>query len=133
MLLILIVVLMSSLSFEFFMISNRLSSVNRIFVNTPKELFVVSIPLYDHEQIEGLYFDKQALEERVKYYYESTIKKYVESYKTTFYYFNPIDKSMCLSSYCSCVDVELNAYLGLNVNYKKTLTYQIVKGATYGN
>lgn len=132
MLLLLVVVLLSTLSFEFFMVSSRFTSVNNIVMNTPRELFMVSIPLFQNDSEPYLYFDKSTLEKNVNDYYKNSVTKYVESYNVSFYYLNTGDKSMCLSNYCQAVELNFSAHVCLNVNYEKVLQFQIEKGAKYG-
>jgi len=109
-----------------------MSCLNRVVINTPRELFSVSIPLYQDDEDPIMYFDKEKLERTVNEYYELNVSKYVETYNTKFYYFNPEDESMCIDEYCSSVDLTFTAKLGLNINYKRLLTFQIVEGAMYG-
>lgn len=132
MLLLLVVVLLSTLSFEFFMVSSRFTSVNNIVMNTPRELFMVSIPLFQNDSEPYLYFDKSTLEKNVNDYYKNSVTNYVESYTVNFYYLNTGDKSMCLNNYCQAVELNFSAHVCLNVNYEKILQFQIEKGAKYG-
>jgi len=132
MLLIFVVLLLGTLSFQYFNISTKMSCLNRVVINTPRELFSVSIPLYQDDEDPIMYFDKEKLERTVNEYYELNVSKYVETYNTKFYYFNPEDESMCIDEYCSSVDLTFTAKLGLNINYKRLLTFQIVEGAMYG-
>lgn len=91
----------------------------------PISLYETSLNFLSIDESVGPGFDKGLLEERINSYFAYSMEKYTSDYRVSFYYYNPFDDSICLSMYCSAVEVKLKASLILNYRYSKTMRYQI--------
>ena len=116
------------LSFNFFMISYQINGVNRLVYGANPALFESSINLYNINEISGPYFSQTKLEKRLTSYFDYSMPKYTSDYSLDFYYYNPNNHSICLSTSCHAVEVTINATLTLNYKYSKTIYYEIRRG-----
>ena len=110
--------------FMIFTISFQINGVNRVFVNTPKSIFEVSIPVVAEDEFNP-YFKKETLNKYLTYYYNKTILMYVDSYEINYYYYNLDDHSMCLTNYPKAVEVTLTCETAFSYQYTKTIFYEI--------
>lgn len=117
--------------FAGFTLTYRLQTINRAIINTPIEIFETSIPLANVDEA-NLYFDKSKLETNVLDYYSSTIGLLFKSYNVDFYYYNQNNQSICVSDYCNAVEITVSGNYFLSFNYERVVTYEIHKGARYG-
>ena len=117
--------------FSGFTLTYRLQTINRAIINTPLEIFETSIPLANIDE-SNLYFNKMKLEGKILDYYSSTIAPYFKTYDVEFYYYNQSDKSICVSDYCNAVEITITGNYYLTFNYERAITYEIHKGAKYG-
>ena len=117
--------------FASFTLSYRLQTINRAIINTPVEIFELSIPVANIDET-NLYFDKNTLESKVLTYYQNSIGEYFKTYHVSFYYYNQADKSICVSDKCNAVEITVNGNYMFNFNYEKSISYEIHKGAKYG-
>lgn len=113
------------LSFNFFMISYQVSGINRLVLGTPMSLFETSINMYEIDEKEGPYFDKELLVENITYYFDYHMPRYIKDYSLTFYYYNPEDHSMNLGIEVQAVEITIKASLMLDYQYQKTMYYEI--------
>ena len=125
MILVFICLLIVVFSFNFFMMSYQINGINRLVLAMPISLYETSINLLGVDENSAPGFDKDKLERNINSYFAHSMKSFTEDYKLTFYYYNPFDHSICLSLYCSAVEVKVCANLILNYHYSKTMYYQI--------
>ena len=126
-----LVVCLTLFLFSSFTLSFRLQTINRTIINTPLEIFELSIPIANIDET-SLYFDKVKLEKSVRSYYEETISEYFKTYTVSFYYYNQADKSICVSDHCDAVEITVEGNYMFNFQYEKSISYEIHKGAKYG-
>ena len=131
MILLFLVVSLTIFLFASFTLSFRLQTINRAIINTPLEIFELSIPLANVDE-ENLYFDKDRLENSILTYYEDTISHYFKTYDVSFYYYNQSDGSICVSEQCNAVEITVDGIYMFNFHYERSLNYEIHKGAKYG-
>ena len=119
------------LGFSFFTVSTKITGINRVMVNMPKEIFQASIPLVQDGDFIA-YYDKRVLENNVESYLRQNLSKFTKKFRIAFYYYNQDDGSMCITNYCDAVEVSIRANVVFNYNYSRTMFYEIRKGNTYG-
>lgn len=117
--------MISVLSLHFFTVTYRTNGVNRTLYNIPISIFESSIPLLYEGDVFEPYFDKESLEAKLTYYFDSNLKKYVSKYYLEYYYFNQDDYSICRGNRCQAVEISLKADIVLNVKYNKSATFYI--------
>lgn len=115
-------------SFVVFTCAMHIHSIDRIVLSTPKSIFESSVPLVSDEENFVPYFNKTMLEEKLTSYYESNIHEFIKTLAIEFYYFNPLDESICVEENCQGVKVTVTIDFPFNLNYEKTLSYQIQGG-----
>jgi hypothetical protein len=108
-----------------FSLGFQITSVNRIFITTPKEVFEMSI-FYDESQDHVLYFDNELLILNLHKYYSNNLKKYVTNYDFNLDYYNS-NNEYCFDEYCSKVKVNLIASIAFDLKYQKSISYEIVR------
>lgn len=126
-----LVVVVALISFSFFTVTTRINAINRVVITTPFEIFETSIPLLNEDNNIDLYFDKDALEEKLADYYFTNLEKYTSEITIDFYYYNQEDKSYCLDDKCNAVEVCVESEIVFDFQYSRTMYYEIKKGA-YG-
>ena len=131
MILLALVVSLTIFLFASFTLSFRLQTINRVIINTPIEIFELSIPLANIDE-ENVYFDKNKLESKILSYYQNNISEYFKSYDVSFYYYNQADNSICVNDQCNAVEITVDGIYMFNFHYEKTIEYEIHKGAKYG-
>lgn len=131
MILLTLVISLTVFLFASFTMSFRLSTINRAIINTPIDIMEVSIPIVNIDET-NLYFNKSRLENRVLTYYQESISQYFKTYDVDFYYYNQADKSICVSDYCNAVEITVNGNYMFNFSYERSITFEIHKGAKYG-
>ena len=113
------------LSFNFFIISFQINGVNRLVLGVPISLYETAIVLFDIDEEEPLYFDKEILEDNLTSYFDYSIPRYTNDYALSFYYYNPENMAICLDEKCRAVEVKVQANLALSYHYQKTMYYEI--------
>ena len=131
MILLALVTALTMFLFASFTLTYRLQTINRAIINTPVELFELSIPLVNVDE-NNLYFDKTKLENKVLSYYSEKFDGLFKSYDVDFYYYNQNDKSICVDDECNAVEITVTGNYFLTFNYEKSISYEIHKGAKYG-
>lgn len=113
------------LSLQFFTVTYRLNGVNRTLYNIPISIFETSIPLVADDGVFIAYYDKEELDDKLTYYFDTSLKKYVNRYEVDYYYYNQSDYSICQSSYCDAIEITLTADILFNVHYQKSARFYI--------
>ena len=113
------------LSFNFFMMSYQINGINRLVMSAPFSLYETAINVFDIDEENGPYFDKQILEENITSYFAFHMPRYTEDYALDFYYYNPIDHSLELNDEVKAVEITLEANITLYYHYQKTMFYEI--------
>lgn len=132
MIIIMFTILYMLLMFNAFTVSFHLSAVNKAIVNTPKEIFETSIVIVNLVDEDNLYFDKELLNKNLLSYYQRVIKNHLTSYTVNQYFYNQNNGSVCTSENCNAVEVSVVGKYSYYFDYSRTLTYEIRKGAKYG-
>lgn len=106
-----------------FTLGFQFTTVNRIFVSTPVELFEKSLHL-DETSDHILYFDDELLNKNLSNYYYENLKYYVTDFEIEIdYYYN--SNEFCFLDDCTKAKVNFKATLAFNLTYKKSMTYHI--------
>ena len=113
------------LSFNFFMISYQTSGLNRLVMSMPLSLYETAINMFDVENEEGPYFDKEILIDNLTSYFDYHIYKYTDDYSLSLYYYNISDHSIDMDDECRAVEVKVETTLILYKHYEKTMFYEI--------
>lgn len=113
--------LLAMFSIQFFTLNFEIQGLNRTVINTPIELMFATIRVGDDQ----VSFDKVILERTLNSYYENQLPRYCKSYQVDYYYYNPIDESMCLSDKCNAVEISINCKLTMNYDYSRIMYYEI--------
>ena len=113
------------LSFNFFMISYQITGINRLVLGAPLSLFETAINMYQIDQNEGPYFDKEILVNNITSYFSYHMPRYTNDYLLSYYYYNIENHSLDMSDKAKAVEVTLTADLSLYYHYQKTMYYEI--------
>ena len=117
--------LVVTLSFNFFMMSYQVNGLNRLVMNAPISLFETAIELMDINEESGPIFNKEVLERNLTSYFDFSLPHYTEEYEVGFYYYNPIDHSVCIDENAKAVEVTVSASFIFAYQYQKTMFYEI--------
>lgn len=126
------IVILTVFLFSSFTLTYRLQSINRVVLNTPISLFEKSIPLINYPEENNLYFDKEALRENLKSYYDENLEKTFKNYTMELYFYNQEDESICVNDKCNAVRVTVKGRFFYMVDVNREIKYEIHKGAKYG-
>lgn len=118
--------------FSSFTISLKLQTINRAVIYIPKEIFETAIPTVNVDISEDLYFDKAKLLSNLGSYFDEKLSNVMKNYTYTIYYYNQDDGSICTDNKCNAVEVTVSGYYAYTFLYSRTITYEIHKGAKYG-
>ena len=118
-----ILFIFSALFVGMFSIGFQYTSVNRIFVNTPKEVFEMSLKI-DESDEHIFYFSDTHLKDSLTSYYEQNIKHYVNDFSFELTYLNEEDE-FCFDDKCKKVKVNFEASLAFSYTYQKSIFYEI--------
>ncbi len=113
------------LSFNFFMMSYQINGINRLVMSAPMSLYETAINVFNIDEENGPYFDKQILEENITYYFNFHMPKYTDDYQLDFYYYNPNDHTLDMSDEVRAIEVTVSANIILYYHYQKTMYYEI--------
>ena len=113
------------LSFNFFMVSYQVNGINRLVVGAPLSLFETAVVLFEIDEEEGPYFDKEALEDNLTSFFDYHLPRYTNQYELSFYYYNIEDHSLNMSEEPRAVEVTISTELVLAKHYQKTMYYEI--------
>ena len=104
-----------------FSLSFSIQGLNRAIINTPIEMMYRTVAFNNNE----MKFEKEKFEENIMSYYDSTIVRYSKSYDVDFYYYELKDGSMCLSNYCSGVEITVNCKLMMDYTFRRVMYYEL--------
>jgi hypothetical protein len=104
-----------------FSLSFSIQGLNRAIINTPIEMMYRTVA-FDNSEMK---FEKEKFEENIMSYYDSTIVRYSKSYEVDFYYYELEDGSMCLSDYCSGVEITVNCKLMMDYTFRRVMYYEL--------
>ena len=113
------------LSFNFFMVSYQVNGINRLVVGAPLSLFETAVVLFEIDEEEGPYFDKEVLEDNLTSFFDYHLPRYTNQYELSFYYYNIEDHSLNMSEEPRAVEVTISTELVLAKHYQKTMYYEI--------
>ena len=113
------------LSFNCFTFTYRYNGINRTFLELPRSLLETSIPLATYEDELIVHFDRDEITNNLTYYFDSHLPKYTDEYHLNYYFSNTGDESMCLTDYCTAIEINLKAKVFFLSEYDKTLRYEI--------
>lgn len=112
------------MSFTFFNLSNSINAINRLVINTPKEIFEASTYILD-EKIGYIYFNQNKLEDKLNAYYQEGLKPYVKQLSINYYYFFDDMETFCVIEKCRNVKIDIEATIFLTYTYQRTMFYKI--------
>lgn len=118
-----ILCLVGAFSLGMFSVGFQFSSVNHVFVSTPKEVFEKAVSLNPND-LHLLNFDKDLLDESLETYYSKNISQYVKEFRFHTYFLDENDE-FCSLEYCPKVKVFFFATIAFDLVYSKTITYEI--------
>ena len=121
MIMILISALLMMFSTQIFSLSFSIQGLNRAVVNTPIELMFLTVDISDN----GVIFVKSDFENMLNSYYDNILPRYSKSHSVEYYYYDPTDDSMCISSQCTAVEISVSCKLTSNYDYYRVMYYQI--------
>ena len=113
------------LSFNFFMMSYQVNGINRLVTGAPLSLFETAIVLFEIDEENGPYFDKELLEDNLTSFFDYHLPRYTNQFSLSFYYYNMSNHSLDMSDEPQAVEVTVAADLVLSKNYQKTMYYEI--------
>ena len=113
------------LSFNFFMVSYQVNGINRLVTGAPLSLFETAIVLFEIDEENGPYFDKELLEDNLTSFFDYHLPRYTNQFSLSFYYYNMSNHSLDMSDEPQAVEVTVAADLVLSKNYQKTMYYEI--------
>lgn len=118
--------------FSSFTISLKLQTINRAFIYMPIEIFETAITTFGVDISQKLYFNKSKLSQNLDDYFSENIYNIMKDYWYTLYFYNQEDGSVCTNSECNAVEITLQGHYAYTFSYSRTITYEIHKGAKYG-
>ena len=113
------------LSFNCFTFTYRYNGINRTFMEMPRSLLETSIPLVDDDEELIVHFYKEELIDKLTYYFDTHLDKYTDDYQVNYYFSNTGDESLCLTHFCTAVEINLKAKVLFFSEYDKTMRYEI--------
>ena len=125
MILLLVSIVLSLFGFQAFIFIQRITTINRAVVYTPKQLAECSIPFVNGANEVDIYFDKTTFENYVLDYYETSVAPFMEEYTVDFYYYNLADHSYCTDNKCQGVEITVKGTVFLSFKYSRTIFYEI--------
>lgn len=113
------------LSFNLFMYSYQINGLNRLVVSMPLSLYETAINMFEINEEEGPYFDRETLENNLTSYFDFHIYRYTDNYSLSFYYYNIQDHSIYMGEDYRAVEVRVTADIILYQKFNKTMHYEI--------
>lgn len=99
----------------------------------PVEIFETAIPVINLELVDNeLHFDKYRLDKNVREYLKNKLTDVMKDYTYSLYYYNQQDESICTSDKCNAVELTVTGHYAFNFVYSRSISYEIHKGAKYG-
>ncbi len=115
-----------------FSLSYKINGLNRAIVFPQLSLFESSIPLTVQGEEIVLYYDQELVKKTYENYLEKNIKKYVDSYKVEYYFYNTKNGGVCDVNDCQGVEIKFSAELMFGINYERVVFYEIQEGKIHG-
>ena len=109
-------------SFEMFSLTTKISTLNKTMLNIPLSIFSYSVPLINQST---LHYDKNILESKLNEYFDENITKLVGSYKTKYTYYSSKSGSVCMSSTCDTINIDLEANIDGLYTFHRAMKYSI--------
>lgn len=106
-----------------FTLGFQFTTVNRIFVSTPVEIFEKSLHLKEGSE-HILYFDDELLNKNLTNYYYENLKYYVTDFEIEIDYYYSFNE-FCFLDDCTKAKINFHASLAFNLTYTKSMIYQI--------
>ena len=132
MIILMFVFALTTFLFSSFTISLKLQTINRAVIYMPLEIFETAIPIANIDESEGLHFNKSRLTNNLDEYFERKLKNVMRDYSYSLYYYNQEDQSICTTTNCNAVEVTVTGHYAFNFAYSRSVSYEIHKGAKYG-
>lgn len=110
----------------------QISGINRTIVSSPRSIFETAIPLVADEKKVTLYYDQEKLKSEYQSYLDRELKKYTDSYTVDYYFYNTSDGGFCDVSNCQGVEITVEVKVMFNMDYTRTLKYEITEAKLYG-
>lgn len=114
--------IISIISFNLFIVSNRAVTLGSTLESLPMSLIENSVAVSSSSYV---YFDKSLLEYNVTNYIDTMLKPKYKNYGLDFYYYNSEDELICFGNECSGVEITLVSKLTSFTIFKKTMYYEI--------
>lgn len=115
------------MSFLFFNLGISTNSINRIIINTPKEIFESSLTLVDIDT-NYLYFNQEKLNKNLNDYYSKGFSKYGKNYELDIYYYDTGADYFCINGKCRYVEVDVTVYMFLTYSTTRSIHYEVRGG-----
>ena len=123
--------LFASITFLFYSYSYNLTCLNQKISPLQIHLFEPCVPLTIQEGEEP-YFDQEMVIATYNAYFEKEVSQYVQDYEIKYYFYNTKDGGVCDIKNCQGVEINIEATLLFNREYKRTVYYEIKEGAKHG-
>lgn len=114
-------------SFTIFHTSYRMNGINRVMAYLPMEIFENSVHIFSTGTYTGLYFNQSELIDALDEYFDTYVVKYANSYEAEYIFTNPSDQSICTTTRCQSIQINLTAEILSNYEYSKTMYYSITE------
>ncbi len=112
-------------SLQYFVLNYGIQGLNRAVIATPIELMYKSVSTSEETPL----FNRDTFEYIVTSYYNNVLPRYSKNYELSFYYYNSLDESMCLTDYCDGVEITVKCKLTLTYNYRRVMYYEMKETA----
>ena len=117
-------VIIGVISLQYYGLNYQIQGLNRSIISTPIELMYKSVLVYGEQPM----FEKSDFEDIVLSYYSAIIPRYSNDYSISFYYYNSIDYSMCLTNECDGVEITIDCKLNMTYQYHRVMFYEMSEG-----
>jgi len=111
---------------ETFNLTYSYGGINRTFLALTRG--VIEISVYDLVTPQGLYqpyFEEAVLQSAVCDYLSDNLSNYTDCYQISFYYYQVIDQSICMTGQCDGVQIHLETDIGSLLAYSKVLRFEL--------
>jgi hypothetical protein len=119
---------------ETFNLTYSFGGINRTFLAITRGLIEISV--HDLVLPQGEYrpyYEQSVLQSAVCEYLSENLANFTDKYEISFYYYNVIDQSICMTNQCDGVQIHLKTEIGSLLEYSKTLRFELhMKGEAHG-
>lgn len=123
MILTLISIVLTMLTFGAFSVSFQVNNINRCVICFPISVLEKSTRIDAATKIP--YLSREETIYNITYYYDSEISKYSTDYDLEFYFYDATNNSYCVTNKCNAVQVTINAELMYSYKYERIMYYKI--------